>query len=106
LKIQSDGRIRKWAKISEVRKYLRVILLEDGETVNTILSYLYRKYLMEEIKAESDKPAREFKEEATKKICQVMDEMAVDSEKQRRKINRFTRDITKNPTHLAPVRLH
>jgi len=32
--IQSDGRIRKWAKISGVGKYLRVILLEDGETVH------------------------------------------------------------------------
>ncbi len=32
--IQSDGRIRKWAKISEVNKYLRVILLEDGKTVH------------------------------------------------------------------------
>ena len=32
--IQSDGRIRKWAKITEVDKYLRVILLEDGETVH------------------------------------------------------------------------
>jgi hypothetical protein len=25
---------RKWAKISEAGKYLRVILLEDGETVH------------------------------------------------------------------------
>ena len=32
--IQSDGRLRKWAKISEVNKYLRVIILEDGETVH------------------------------------------------------------------------
>jgi hypothetical protein len=32
--IQSDGRIRKWAKISEVGRYLRVVLLEDGETVH------------------------------------------------------------------------
>lgn len=32
--IQGDGRIRKWAKIQEVGKYLRVILLEDGETVH------------------------------------------------------------------------
>jgi len=32
--IQSDGRIRKWAKIPEVNKYLRVIILEDGETVH------------------------------------------------------------------------
>ncbi len=31
---QSDGRIRKWAKISEAGRYLRVILLEDGETVH------------------------------------------------------------------------
>lgn len=31
---QSDGRIRKWGYIVEVRKYLRVILLEDGETVH------------------------------------------------------------------------
>ena len=32
--IQSDGRIRKWSKIAEVNKYLRVILLEDGITVH------------------------------------------------------------------------
>ena len=32
--IQSDGRIRKWSKITEVNKYLRVILLEDGATVH------------------------------------------------------------------------
>lgn len=32
--IQSDGRIRKWAKISEVSKHLRVVLLKDGETVH------------------------------------------------------------------------
>ena len=31
---QSDGRIRKWAKIIEVKRYLRVSLLEDGETVH------------------------------------------------------------------------
>ena len=34
IEIQSDGRIRKWARISEVVKYLRVILLDDGETVH------------------------------------------------------------------------
>ena len=32
--IQSDGRIRKWSYIDEVGKYLRVILLGDGETVH------------------------------------------------------------------------
>ncbi|HBG92036.1 MAG: hypothetical protein A3J81_03010 [Nitrospirae bacterium RIFOXYB2_FULL_43_5] len=32
--IQTDGRIRKWKYIEEVGKYLRVILLEDGETVH------------------------------------------------------------------------
>ena len=32
--LQSDGRVRCWARIAEVDKYLRVILLEDGETVH------------------------------------------------------------------------
>jgi len=32
--IQSDGRIRKWRKIKDQGKYLRVILLEDKETVH------------------------------------------------------------------------
>jgi hypothetical protein len=36
VEVQSDGRIRKWAKIPAVKKYLRVILLEDGETVHNV----------------------------------------------------------------------
>jgi len=32
--VQPDGRIKIWGKIQEVDKYLRVILLEDGETVH------------------------------------------------------------------------
>ena len=33
--VQSDGRIRRWARIREAgNKYLRVILLEDAETVH------------------------------------------------------------------------
>jgi len=32
--VQSDGRIRKWAWIGDESKFLRVILLEDGETVH------------------------------------------------------------------------
>ena len=44
IEIQSDGRIRKWAKISEVGKYLRVILLDDGETVhNTFFDRSYKE---------------------------------------------------------------
>ncbi len=31
---QSDGRIRRWARIDEAGKVLRVILLADGETVH------------------------------------------------------------------------
>jgi hypothetical protein len=32
---QKDGRIRKWARIPEMSdRYLRVILLEDGETIH------------------------------------------------------------------------
>ena len=33
-RIQDDGRIKKWAFIKDAEKYLRVILLEDGETVH------------------------------------------------------------------------
>jgi len=32
--VQSDGRIRKWARIPERGQFLRVILLSDGETVH------------------------------------------------------------------------
>ena len=33
--IQADGRIRRWARIKEMEgRYLRVILLPDGETVH------------------------------------------------------------------------
>ena len=32
--VQSDGRIRRWKKIEEEDKYLRVVLLEDEETVH------------------------------------------------------------------------
>jgi len=32
--VQSDGRIRKWKKIREEGKFLRVILLPDEETVH------------------------------------------------------------------------
>ena len=34
-RIQADGRIRRWAKIEEMEdRYLRVILLPDGETIH------------------------------------------------------------------------
>lgn len=32
--IQADGRIRHWVKVNEVNRYLRVVLLEDGQTVH------------------------------------------------------------------------
>jgi len=31
---QQDGRIRRWARIAETGKVLRVVLLEDGKTVH------------------------------------------------------------------------
>ena len=35
---QADGRIRKWAPISEAEhRYLRVVFLEDGETIHNAL---------------------------------------------------------------------
>jgi len=43
--IQTDGRIRKWRKIKEVGKFLRVILLEDGETVhNAFFDRNFKEY--------------------------------------------------------------
>ena len=32
--IQTDGRMKLWGRIEEVDKYLRVVVLEDGETVH------------------------------------------------------------------------
>ncbi len=32
--VQSDGRIRKWRKIKTEGRFLRVILLPDGETIH------------------------------------------------------------------------
>ena len=32
--IQADGRIRRWVYIEAMDKYLRVVLLPDGETVH------------------------------------------------------------------------
>jgi hypothetical protein len=34
IEVQNDGRIRKWAWIPDQARFLRVILLEDGETVH------------------------------------------------------------------------
>ncbi len=35
--IQSDGRIRRWARIEEAdNRYLHVIILADGETVHNV----------------------------------------------------------------------
>lgn len=41
--VQADGRIRRWARIAEAgNRYLRVILLEDGETVHN--AFLDRRF--------------------------------------------------------------
>jgi len=34
IEIQTDGRKKLWGRIEEVDKYLRVVVLEDGETVH------------------------------------------------------------------------
>ena len=36
--VQSDGRIRKWKKIEDQDKFLRVVLLADGETIHNTLT--------------------------------------------------------------------
>lgn len=33
-KVQKDGRIRRWVYIPEQQRYLRIVLLGDGETVH------------------------------------------------------------------------
>ena len=48
--VQSDGRMRKWVKIQEANKYLRVILLPDGETVHN--AFFDRDY--KEVKKDED----------------------------------------------------
>jgi hypothetical protein len=41
--VQSDGRIRRWGPIADAGgKYLRVVLLEDGETVHN--AFFDRRY--------------------------------------------------------------
>ena len=41
--IQADGRIRLWAAVAELEgRYLRVVLLEDGETVHN--AFLDRRF--------------------------------------------------------------
>ena len=32
--VQGDGRIRRWGYIAELKRYLRVVTLADGETVH------------------------------------------------------------------------
>jgi hypothetical protein len=32
--VQTDGRIRYWVYVDELSKYLRVVTLEDGETIH------------------------------------------------------------------------
>ncbi len=36
--VQDDGRIRLWGYVQELDKYVRVVLLKDGETVLTAFS--------------------------------------------------------------------
>ena len=41
--VQADGRFRRWAKIAEANdRYLRIIVLEDGETVHN--DFLDRRF--------------------------------------------------------------
>jgi hypothetical protein len=41
-KQESDGKLRCWGYVEELGKYLRVIVLEDGETLET--AYIDRNY--------------------------------------------------------------
>ncbi len=42
--VQADGRIRRWAKIKEADKYLRIVILEDKKTIhNAFFDRSYKK---------------------------------------------------------------
>ncbi len=43
--VQNDGRIRRWGFVEEVGKYLRVVILEDQETVHN--AFFDRSYKIE-----------------------------------------------------------
>ena len=45
--VQTDKRIRKWGYVEEVGKYLRVILLDDDETVHN--AFFDRNFKKEEL---------------------------------------------------------
>ncbi len=50
--IQSDGRIRKWAHIDEVGKYLEVTLIEDGKAFhNAFFDRSFRGGIINESKS-------------------------------------------------------
>lgn len=36
--VQPDGRIRHWVFVEELDRYLRVVTLEDGETVHNVFA--------------------------------------------------------------------
>ena len=40
--IQEDGRIRYWGFVKELDKYIRVVVLEDGETIHN--AFMDRNY--------------------------------------------------------------
>jgi len=40
--IQEDGRIRYWGFVKELGKYIRVVVLEDGETIHN--AFMDRNY--------------------------------------------------------------
>lgn len=35
IEVQSNGRIKHWIYVQEKRRWLRVVILEDGETIHT-----------------------------------------------------------------------
>lgn len=59
-----------YCRLLERQTWLPELTIALGVAVAApgILSFLYRKYLLEDIKTELEKPAIQFKEEATKKI--------------------------------------
>lgn len=81
VEVQSDGRIRKWSRITEAGKYLRVILLDDGETVHNIFfdrSFKEEWDMKVKYFSDTDTAQIEFTEKAVQETKEISENIYID----------------------------
>jgi uncharacterized protein YuzE len=81
---QRDGRIRRWARIDEAGgKFLRVILLEDGETIhNAFFDRLFRRWIMKiRYFPDTDTAYLEFSDSAVSETKDINENILIDLDK-------------------------